>query len=258
MNSQNHQDSRVKNLFKAESAQIPAWKRIIDLTCCVIALPFLCLLSVAMAIMFRFTSRGPIFFKQERVGFKGSKFMCYKFRTMTVGADTKSHQAYLDNLLGSRAPMPMVKLDAKGDARVIKGAWILRATGLDELPQVINIFRREMSIVGPRPCIPYEYDKYEAWQRERFEAVPGLTGLWQVSGKNRTTFDEMIELDIEYSKTSTFWLDVRIILMTIPALVTQVSDTRRARRAKSRHSITTVTTISPEPSSKRSAQPITP
>jgi exopolysaccharide production protein ExoY len=258
MNSQNHQIPRVKNLFKGESAQIPGWKRMIDLTCCMIALPFLCLLAVALAIRFRFTSRGPIFFKQERVGFRGSRFVCYKFRTMMAGADTKSHQAYLDNLLGSRAPMPMVKLDATGDNRVIKGAWILRATGLDELPQIINILRREMSIVGPRPCIPYEFEKYEPWQRERFEAVPGLTGLWQVSGKNRTTFDEMIALDIEYSKTSSFWLDIRIILMTIPALVTQVSDTRRARKAKARNSITTVTTISPEQSSKRSPQPITP
>jgi exopolysaccharide production protein ExoY len=258
MNFQNHQIPSVKNLFKSESAQIPAWKRVIDLTCCLIALPALCLLTAAMAVMFRFTSRGPIFFKQERVGYKGSRFMCYKFRTMMVGADTKSHQAYLDSLLGSRAPMPMIKLDSTGDRRVIKGAWILRATGLDELPQIINIFRKEMSVVGPRPCIPYEYERYEPLEKDRFTAVPGLTGLWQVSGKNRTTFDEMIDFDIKYSKTSSFWLDIRIILMTIPALVIQVADTRRARKSKARHSITTVTSISLEPSSKRSTQPITP
>jgi lipopolysaccharide/colanic/teichoic acid biosynthesis glycosyltransferase len=258
MNFQDHLTPSVKNLFRSEPAQIPAWKRAIDLTCCLIALPALCLLTAAMAVMFRFTSRGPIFFKQERVGYKGSRFMCYKFRTMMVGADTKSHQAYLDNLLGSRAPTPMIKLDSTGDKRVIKGAWILRATGLDELPQIINIFRREMSVVGPRPCIPYEYEKYEPSQKARFNAVPGLTGLWQVSGKNRTTFDEMIDFDITYSKSSSFWLDIRIILMTIPALVIQVAETRRARSTKSRRSITTVTTISAQPSSKGSAQPITP
>jgi lipopolysaccharide/colanic/teichoic acid biosynthesis glycosyltransferase len=230
MNSQDHQHTIVKNLFKGAKIELPAWKRTIDLACCVIALPVLCLITVAMAILLRLTSRGPILFMQERVGFKGSRFMCYKFRTMVVGAETKSHQAYLTDLLGSRAPM--VKLDAKGDNRMIRGAWLLRATGLDELPQIINIFRGEMSVVGPRPCIPYEYDRYEPGQKERFNAVPGLTGLWQVSGKNRTTFAEMIDLDVRYSKKSSFWLDIRIILMTIPALIIQVSDTRRARKSK--------------------------
>jgi lipopolysaccharide/colanic/teichoic acid biosynthesis glycosyltransferase len=89
-----------------------------------------------------------------------------------------------------------------------------------------------MSVVGPRPCIPYENDNYVPWQRNRFNAVPGLTGLWQVSGKNRTTFDEMIRLDIRYSETSSFWLDSKIILMTVPALLIQVADTRRARKAQ--------------------------
>jgi lipopolysaccharide/colanic/teichoic acid biosynthesis glycosyltransferase len=156
--------------------------------------------------------------------------MCYKFRTMLVGADSKSHQAYLISLLSSNAPM--VKLDTKGDSRLIPGGWLLRATGLDELPQIINVFRREMSIVGPRPCLSYEYERYQSWQRERSDAVPGLTGLWQVSGKNRTTFDEMINLDIRYARTSTFWVDLRIILMTAPALLIQLADTRRARIAQ--------------------------
>jgi lipopolysaccharide/colanic/teichoic acid biosynthesis glycosyltransferase len=229
MNLQNHQRSDVKNLFTPPMGGIPPWKRGIDLTCCLIALPVLCLIAAVMAIYLRFVSRGPVLFKQERVGYKGSRFMCYKFRTMRAGADTKSHQAYLDNLMGSRAPM--VKLDSKGDSRVIPGAWLLRATGLDELPQIINIYRREMSIVGPRPCIPYEYEKYDPAQKKRFDAVPGLTGLWQVSGKNRTTFEEMVALDIKYSVTNSFWLDIRIILKTVPALVTQVIDTRMARKS---------------------------
>jgi lipopolysaccharide/colanic/teichoic acid biosynthesis glycosyltransferase len=256
MNSQNHQKPSVKNLFKDELPQLPKWKRAIDLFCCLIALPFLCVIAGLMAIFLRFTSRGPILFKQERVGYKGSRFMCYKFRTMVVGADTKSHQAYCDNLLGSRAPMPMVKLDSKGDSRVIPFGWLLRATGLDELPQIINIFRREMTVVGPRPCIQYEYDKYEPAQRKRFNAVPGLTGLWQVSGKNRTTFDEMIELDVRYSESSSLRLDLKIILMTVPALIVQVADTRLARKSLVRPNRMPAPSHSVSTSSKHSPQPI--
>jgi exopolysaccharide production protein ExoY len=217
--------------------KIPAWKRGIDLVCCLVALPFLCLITFLMAIAVRLVSPGPVLFRQERVGYKGSRFMCYKFRTMLVGADTKSHQAHLMSLLGSNAPM--VKLDARNDSRLIPGGWLLRATGLDELPQVINVLRGEMSIVGPRPCLSFEYEEYKPWQRERFNAAPGLTGLWQVSGKNRTTFDEMINLDILYAETSTFWLDLRIILMTVPALLEQLADTRQARRAQGQFARTT-------------------
>jgi lipopolysaccharide/colanic/teichoic acid biosynthesis glycosyltransferase len=103
---------------------------------------------------------------------------------------------------------------------------------LDELPQVINILRGEMSLVGPRPCIPYEYELYEPWQRGRFGAVPGLTGLWQVSGKNRTTFNQMVWLDIEYARRSSLWLDVKIILKTVPALWRQCLDTRASKRGQ--------------------------
>jgi lipopolysaccharide/colanic/teichoic acid biosynthesis glycosyltransferase len=108
----------------------------------------------------------------------------------------------------------------------------LRATGLDELPQVLNIVCGEMSLVGPRPCIPYEYEEYDAYQRHRFDAVPGLTGLWQVSGKNRTTFEEMIQLDIEYSRRLSPWLDLWIMLRTLPALWRQCHDLRAARQAE--------------------------
>lgn len=130
--------------------------------------------------------------------------------------------------------MPMVKLDSKGDSRVIPYAWILRASGLDELPQIINIFRGEMSIVGPRPCLEYEYEGYLPTQKRRFDAMPGLTGLWQVSGKNHTTFEQMIELDIRYSKVSSFGLDLWIILKTVPTLIAQIFETRRARKSLAR------------------------
>jgi exopolysaccharide production protein ExoY len=230
MNSRGHQAINAKFLFKPEMVRIPAWKRAIDLALCIVAFPLLCAVTAVMCVVVKLVSPGPVFFRQERVGYKGSRFMCYKFRTMFVNADTRSHQVYYDSLLNSRASM--VKLDAKGDSRLIPGAWLLRATGLDELPQIINVLRREMCIVGPRPCLPYEFEKYEAWQRDRFNSVPGLTGLWQVSGKNRTSFEEMIKLDIRYSELRSLALDLRIILMTVPALVVQVADTRSARKSR--------------------------
>jgi lipopolysaccharide/colanic/teichoic acid biosynthesis glycosyltransferase len=121
-------------------------------------------------------------------------------------------------------------MDARGDSRLIPGGRLIRASGLDELPQIINVLRGEMSLVGPRPCLPYEYDKYTSWQRDRFNAVPGLTGLWQVSGKNRTTFDEMIRLDIRYAQDKSLSLDLRIMLKTIPAMLSQLLDARSKSR----------------------------
>jgi exopolysaccharide production protein ExoY len=237
MNAQDHRPLNAKFHFKPKMVRIPAWKRAIDLTLCVLALPLLCLVCAVMAVILRITSPGPVLFRQERVGYKGSRFMCYKFRTMALGSETKSHQAYYESLLSSKTAM--VKLDSKGDSRLIAGGWLLRATGLDELPQIINVFRRDMCIVGPRPCLPYEFEKYELWQRERFNSMPGLTGLWQVSGKNRTTFDEMVRLDVRYSETCTLSLDLRIILMTLPALLVQVADTFMARKSRNQPTRTT-------------------
>ena len=122
----------------------------------------------------------------------------------------------------------MMKMDRKGDPRIIPFGVLLRASGLDELPQLINVLRGEMSLVGPRPCVPYEYEKYLPWQKERFNSLPGLTGLWQVSGKNKTTFVEMIQLDIKYARNKTFWWDVKIIFMTIPVLIFQMLEARLA------------------------------
>jgi len=147
---------------------------------------------------------------------------------MHCGAETVSHQGHLQQLMSSDAPM--TKLDNSGDSRIIPFGKILRSSGLDELPQLINVFKGEMSLVGPRPCLPYEAEKYLPWQRQRFNAVPGLTGLWQVSGKNRTTFTTMMQLDIEYAKNSSLWLDFKIILLTIPALLVQMWDMRQKKK----------------------------
>lgn len=211
------------------TVRIPTWKRSLDLACCLLALPLLAACTLVMAIVMKLLSPGPVFFRQERVGYRGTRFKIYKFRSMHVGADTKNHQAYFKELVGTKAPM--VKLDARGDSRLIPGSWLLRASGLDELPQIINVLRGEMSFVGPRPCLPAEFDLYEPAQRARFDTMPGLTGLWQVSGKNRTTFDEMIRLDIRYARTKNLWMDLRIIFMTVPALLIQIYDTRIGRKA---------------------------
>ncbi|HLH54291.1 MAG TPA: sugar transferase [Verrucomicrobiae bacterium] len=210
---------------------LPAWKRTFDLCLVFVLLPGLLLLGGLVALIIKAGSRGPIFFRQRRVGYKGREFVCFKFRTMRVDADVDSHRRHTQELIRSKTPM--VKLDAKRDPRMVPLGGILRVTGLDELPQLLNIIRGEMSLVGPRPCIPYECEAYQAWHWQRFDAVPGLTGLWQVSGKNRTTFEQMVRLDIEYAQRKSLWLDARIVLKTVPALWGQYCDQRAAR---SRHS----------------------
>jgi lipopolysaccharide/colanic/teichoic acid biosynthesis glycosyltransferase len=200
----------------------PSWKRALDLGLIVLWSPVLIPLALLLAAVIRSVSRGPALFRQERIGLHGQKFTCYKFRTMHVGADSRTHQGHLEQLMTSS--QPMTKMDAQGDPRIIPGGRFLRASGLDELPQLLNVWRGDMSLAGPRPCLPYEFEKYQPWQKERFQAVPGLTGLWQVSGKNHTTFVEMIRLDIEYARTKSLRLDCKIILMTIPALLAQLFD----------------------------------
>jgi len=217
--------------FSIEAAQLQdlRWKRTLDVILILLALPFLTPLVLLIAVLIRSVSTGPILFRQERIGYLGRRFMCFKFRTMFVYADAGMHRGHLQHLMNSNAPM--VKMDSRGDPRIIPFGVLLRASGLDELPQLINVLRGEMSLVGPRPCLPYEYDKYLPWQKERFGTAPGLTGLWQVSGKNKTTFVEMIQMDIKYVKNKSFWWDLGIILMTIPALVIQMLETRLARKA---------------------------
>src|SRR5262249_13887906 len=130
-----------------------------------------------------------------------------------------------------RSNVPMQKLDVRGDKRLIPGGWLLRATGLDELPQIINVLRGEMSIVGPRPSIAYEYEQLTPAQAQRYASVPGLTGLWQVSGKNKTTFEEMIQLDIAYGEQRSLRTDLWIISVTVPVLIRQVIETKKLRGA---------------------------
>jgi exopolysaccharide production protein ExoY len=177
----------------APAAVIPRWKRILDIALIVAASPLLAVAAGLIAVLIKSVSRGAVLFRQERIGFLGQPFTCLKFRTMRVNAVTAVHQGYLKSLMES--DQPMTKMDVLGDSRLIPFGSVLRSTGLDELPQLVNVLRGEMSLVGPRPCLPYEYAGYLPWQKQRFNSLPGLTGLWQVSGKNKTTFNEMIKMD---------------------------------------------------------------
>ena len=181
-----------------------------------VALP----VSVLLALYIKLVSPGPILFAQDRVGYRRKEFRMLKFRTMRPDADPTVHESHLGQLMGSNRPM--LKLDS-GDPRLVPlGRWI-RAIGLDELPQLWNVVRGDMSLVGPRPCTSYEFGRYTNRDKERFEVLPGLTGLWQVSGKNQTTFQEMIDLDVRYARSQSVWLDLQIILRTVPAVLMQLA-----------------------------------
>jgi exopolysaccharide production protein ExoY len=211
-------------------SDLPLWKRVLDVSCILLALPFWLPVFFLIGLWVKMVSSGPIFFRQERIGHLGRRFMILKFRTMKVNVETGVHERHLEQLI--RSNVPMTKLDITGDPRIIPGGRILRAIGLDELPQLINVLRGEMSLVGPRPCTPNEFKSYKVSQLERLNALPGLTGYWQVNGKNKTTFSQMIEMDIFYTKNLTLWLDLQIIIRTFPAIIAQVIESRIAARRR--------------------------
>jgi lipopolysaccharide/colanic/teichoic acid biosynthesis glycosyltransferase len=175
-----------------------------------------------IAAWVKLVSPGPILFRQERIGHNGARFLCLKFRTMKVNADITRHREHLHHLMSSNQPLK--KLDALGDSRLIPGGLWLRSLGLDELPQIINILRGEMSLVGPRPGTTYEYKMLEPRHRRRCGTLPGLTGLWQVKGKNRTTFQRMMELDLQYVEEKSLLLDLKILARTPAAVLLQCWD----------------------------------
>jgi lipopolysaccharide/colanic/teichoic acid biosynthesis glycosyltransferase len=222
--------SNSQNTFEMKSVppRAPRWKRTLDVAVILLMLPLVAPMAIGIGVLIALVSPGPILFRQERVGLLRRRFMCLKFRTMHVDAETSSHQGHLKQLMSSNAPM--LKLDARGDSRIIPFGIILRSTGLDELPQFINVLVGDMSLVGPRPCLPYESEQYQSWQLERFETLPGLTGLWQVSGKNKTTFNQMMELDIRYAREKTLWLDLLIIVKTPFVMIGQVLELKLRKR----------------------------
>ncbi|MDP3850175.1 MAG: sugar transferase [Luteolibacter sp.] len=196
------------------------WKRLLDIVCILISLPVTLPLVAVVALWIKLASRGPAIFRQERIGRNGRRFILYKFRSMYVDADTQRHASYFSHLVKSNCPM--VKLDMLCDSRLIPMGCLLRAAGLDELPQLFNVLRGEMSLVGPRPCLPEEYRYFTRSQRVRFEALPGLTGIWQAQGKDVSTFAEMNEMDARYVRESSPLLDLSIMLRTPCALLRQM------------------------------------
>jgi len=209
----------------------PAWKRAYDIFGSTILLIALSPVFAVVALYIKIVSPGPVFFRQERVGYLGHPFILIKFRTMKTGSDNVSvHKDYLKGLIGSD-DKAMTKLDTARDDRLIPLAGLLRRTCIDELPQLINVFKGDMSLVGPRPCLDYEAEEFALWQRMRFHTVPGMTGLWQVSGKNRLTFKEMMRLDIRYASRKSAAMDLAISLKTVPAILGQVRDAVKAKRS---------------------------
>ncbi|HVG37874.1 MAG TPA: sugar transferase [Pyrinomonadaceae bacterium] len=199
-------------------------KRGVDLAVAGAALGALGPLWLVIAALIKLDSRGPVFYKQERVGIDGRVFLFYKFRTMHPGADDREHREYQRKYIAGRPETnlgddarPIYKLPR--DERVTRFGKFLRRWSLDELPQIFNVLRGDMSVVGPRPPIPYEVEVYELWHRRRLGMKPGLTGLWQVSGRNRLSFDEMVRLDLFYIENWSLVLDCKIILRTIPVML---------------------------------------
>ena len=199
------------------STAFPTWKRHLDLLLVFLTLPLWLPLMILIALFIKLVSKGPVFFQQCRVGLDEKFFFILKFRSMRQNAETNTHSAHLHDLMQTN--QPMTKLDASGDPRLIPGGRLLRLSGLDELPQLINVLRGEMSLVGPRPCTPEEFYRYQEKDKARFRFPPGLTGWWQVNGKNRTTFRQMLDLDLEYGRLMSVPFDLLIILRTIPSLL---------------------------------------
>src|SRR6476646_6424386 len=223
------------------SLLMPGWNSAFDITCILLSLPVWLPLMILLMLVTRIASRGPILYRQERIGVGGRHFFIWKFRTMKLSAGTQVHERHFEELM--RVDCPMTKLDVYGDPRLAPFGPILRASGLDELPQIFNVLRGEMSLVGPRPCTPNEFAHYEPWQRERVNGLPGLTGYWQVNGKNKTTFNEMIAMDLFYLENVSILLDLKIMLKTGAVIAGQLFESRQSGNRRS-----PTTTISKFPS----------
>ncbi len=183
-------------------------KRVLDVTLCVLLMPIVLVIGILCGIAILIDSRGPVFFVQERTGMHGTRFRMFKFRTMIANAE----ELKAGLLHRSDVPAPDFKL--KNDPRVTKVGKLLRKTGLDELPQIVNVLRGDMSLVGPRPT-SFDSSTYEPWQLARLASPPGITGLWQVEARNEVAFDERVAYDLEYISTMSLTRDIKILVLTI-------------------------------------------
>jgi len=184
------------------------FKRVIDVVCSLAGLLLLSPVLIIVSMLIKLESDGPIIFSQDRIGYKGKEFKMYKFRSMVVNAEELKKKLAEQNEMSG----PMFKM--KNDPRVTKVGKFIRKTSIDELPQLINILKGEMSLVGPRPSLPKEVKEFEPWMIERLEVKPGLTCYWQVSGRNDIDFEDWMKLDIKYVRERSFWLDIKLIFKT--------------------------------------------
>ena len=203
-----------------------ALKRTLDLIGSMLALMVLSPAFLVIAVAVKATSKGPVFFRQQRLGQHGRPFAFYKFRSMYTANNTSVHQEYVKKLIAGKAERNGSNGNGQGvfkltsDRRITRIGAFLRRTSLDELPQFYNVIKGDMSLVGPRPPIPYEVEHYDVWHRRRLlEVKPGITGLWQVSGRSRVTFDEMVRLDLRYARQWSPWMDIKILIRTPLAVV---------------------------------------
>jgi exopolysaccharide biosynthesis polyprenyl glycosylphosphotransferase len=201
-------------------------KRMMDILGSVLALVFFSPIFLAIAVAVKATSRGPVLFRQRRIGQHGNSFVFLKFRSMYVNNDAAVHKEFVQKLIAGKADTHPSNGNGQGvykltkDSRITRVGEFLRKTSLDELPQFLNVLQGEMSLVGPRPPVPYEVEAYDIWHRRRLlEAKPGITGLWQVSGRSSVKFDDMVRLDLQYARNWSPWMDIKILLRTPGAVV---------------------------------------
>ena len=201
-----------------------SWKRPLDMVTGVALLLASFPLWIVIALLIKLDSRGPVFYTQEAIGRGGQPFRLYKFRTMRVDADNERHRAYIATFVDGKtepheeAGEPKVYKMVDDDRVTRVGRW-LRRLSVDELPQLLNVIRGEMSVVGPRPPLPYEFDLYDDWARQRLAVPPGITGLYQVTLRSQASFREMVEVDLEYVRRGSLWLDLGIMARTAPVML---------------------------------------
>jgi lipopolysaccharide/colanic/teichoic acid biosynthesis glycosyltransferase len=214
----------------AIAVPMPAWKRLIDITVSSIALVVLSPIFLAIAVIIKMSSPGPVLLKQQRIGRARKPFEIWKFRTMHPRVSESTHERHVNSLIEMNAPL--TKLDAQ-DPRIFPAGRIIRRCYLDELPQLVNVLRGEMSLVGPRPLPPN--DSGQIKPGARFHTYPGMTGLWQVSGKNKTTFVEMVRLDIAYGENLSLSGDLKILAKTVPVICAELVERSVRRRQAAQH-----------------------
>jgi exopolysaccharide biosynthesis polyprenyl glycosylphosphotransferase len=200
-------------------------KRLFDAVATALALLLIAPLLLAVAILIKLDSPGPVFFRQKRIGESGNRFTMLKFRSMRADADPEVHKAYIQRLIEQNISLDQVNkngqhsLKMEDDPRITRLGRFIRKTSIDELPQLFNVLRGDMSLVGPRPPLPYEMEMYQEWHKRRLEVPPGITGWWQVKGRNRVSFDEMVRMDIYYIEHNSLWLDLKILFLTPWAVI---------------------------------------